>query len=347
MGLVVRPHLQSAETAKHIAELVTPPSRLEERPPDVPTLRHEWAVSRRLQRSPPPHRTSGGPAERLRGGRPGAGNGRRPPPHHDTADRRTQRGPSAQSGPSGGRARRLSGAAPTRRHHERSTPHARARVLRRRCRSKDTVQHGIRGPPRHGCRRRRRTRSFPQGRGTGLYQLSPRVTVDVQRAVALVRRGRRRRTTRPRPSPTSAPRSNWWRVSRWPMHCRATPGGRPRATAGASPPCSSTPPASWPRSPPRPGSSIWPDGGSSKRGSSSPTARRSPGPPCRWLQPKGTPTASDWSGATANAASTHLDPGGSPSARTEVALRRAVASGARRRRAADDGSTQARPGSGD
>ncbi len=115
---------------------------------------------------------------------------------------------------------------------------------------------------------------------------------------------RRPSPTRPWPSPTSVPPSFWSRVSRWPTRCRATRGGRPKATVGALPRCSSTRPVAWPRWPPMPGSSIWRGGVSSRRASSSPTARRCPDPPCSWRQQKATRTGSASNGASASAGST-------------------------------------------
>ncbi len=145
MGRVVRPHLQSPETAGHIAELVAPLPGPEERPPDV-------TAGPRGR----PDRTGVADGRRCGPG-PGAGSGGRASPHHDAPDRRTPRRPSAQSGPSGGGARRLSGSAPARCHYERSAPHQGPRVIRRRRRGQDALQHRLRGPSRPGGGRARRS----------------------------------------------------------------------------------------------------------------------------------------------------------------------------------------------
>ena len=102
-----------------------------------------------------------------------ARSGRRAPAHHDAPPGRAPGRPPTQSGPPGGRARRLSGAAPARRHHERPAPHARARVVRRRRCVEDAVQHGLRGPPRHGRRRARRAALSRRDASRSLPTLAP------------------------------------------------------------------------------------------------------------------------------------------------------------------------------
>ena len=281
MGLVVRPHLQSTETAEQIAELVAPHPE-GDRTARAATTRH------------------GNGRAGSRDGRAGARSCRRAAPDDDAPSGRVTGRTPAQSRPPGGRARRLSRAAPARRHHQRPAAHPRARVVRRRRRIEDSLQHGLCGAAGHGRRRARRSALSRRHASWSLPTLAP----GHDRRAAC--RGTRRRgegsnPIRLRPSPTSAPRSPWWRASRWPTHCRGTRGGKPRATADASPRCSSTPPASWPRWPPMPGSSISPGGDWSKHVSSSPTARRSPGPPWRSPRRKATRTASASSGASASA----------------------------------------------
>ena len=221
-----------------------------------------------------------------------------------------------QPGPPGRRARRLPGPAPARRDHERPAAHTCPRVVRRRRRVQDAVQHRLRGPPRHGSRRAGRS---PLPRRHASRPLPALARGDHRRATRQRPGGRSTgcNPTRPRRSPATAPRSRWWRASRWPTRCPATPGGRPRVTAAASPRCSSTPPAPWPRWPLMRGTSISPAGVWSRRGSSSPTARRSRGPPWRWRRPKATRTASDAEWRECQRRVDALDPGCSPSARTE------------------------------
>ncbi len=139
LSRVVRPHLQSDDAARHIAELMAPASA----PARAPA-----AVRRE------PVLPSARSARRHRSGRPGPG--RRPPADHDTPPRRPVRAPACQPGAPRRRAGGLSGPAPARRHHQRPAPHPGARVVRRRCRRQDLVQHRVRRASGHGPRRRRR-----------------------------------------------------------------------------------------------------------------------------------------------------------------------------------------------
>ena len=86
----------------------------------------------------------------------------------------------AEPGPPGRRAGRLSGPAPARRDHQRSAAHPRARVVGRRRRVEDAVQHGVRGPPCHGGRRAAANSCSRPARATGSTRSPSKVTVDVQ-----------------------------------------------------------------------------------------------------------------------------------------------------------------------
>ena len=143
MGRVVRPHLQSAETAQQLEELLTCPAAPCPQPEEaaVPARHSPTPIGRRSCVLDP-------------GTRRGAAL------DHDAAVGGAQRGVAPEPGPPGGRARRLPGPAPPRRHHERPVAHARARVLRRRRRVQDAVQHGVRGPARDGSRRSTASSSF-------------------------------------------------------------------------------------------------------------------------------------------------------------------------------------------
>ena len=82
MGLVVRPHLQSAETAQHMAELVAPP-------PDRGSDASDVAAASRML-GPPAMRRTSGPSRRTRTDALVAGSRRRPPPDHDAPARRAR-----------------------------------------------------------------------------------------------------------------------------------------------------------------------------------------------------------------------------------------------------------------
>ena len=224
MGRVVRPHLQSAETAGHMAELVAPPAEDDhDRTPAISGSSRDSGPGRRARRT----RLSPGTVDvRLLTMTP-----RIDGLHEDLPPNRARRAVElvaylALHQPDVITSDRLrtrvlgSSDADAAAKTLFNTAYAARRAL---------------GVDEHG------DPLFPAGTRHGLYQLSPRVTVDVHRPRHSPPRGRRS-PTRPRPSPTSAPRSIWSRVSRWPTPCRATRGGRPRGTAGASPRCSSTPP---------------------------------------------------------------------------------------------------------
>ena len=152
---------------------------------------------------------------------------------------------------------------------------------------------------------------FPAGTRNGLYQVSPLVTVDVNRAIALVE------VARSQPEADLAiahyrARSSWSRASLWPTPCRAIRGGRPRVTGGGLPPYSSTPPAPWQHWRPVRGISTSPGGVSNVRAWSSPTARHSHAPQCSSLPPRGMQTGSASNGESAAAASTRWTPAAHP-----------------------------------
>ena len=149
------------------------------------------ARRRRCRRAAGERRPDAGPAA-PRNGRVGAGVRRRAAVGDDAPPGRSARGPAAQPRPSGRGARGLPGAAPARRHHERPAAHPRARIVRRRRRLEDVVQHRLCGAACHG------------GRRAGRAPLSRR---DATRPVPALAPASRSTCTAPRHSPPRAGRS--------------------------------------------------------------------------------------------------------------------------------------------
>ena len=176
MGRVVRPHLQSAETAGSAdGARSAPPSRAAAEPTPPPTTRTGV-------------RTAAAPVRRHGGAlAPGTVDVRllTMTPRLDGL----REDLPAQPGPAGGRARGLPGPAPARRDHQRPPAHAGAGLVRRRRRVQDPLQHRLRGAARHGRRRARRSPLPRRDAARASTSVSPQVTVDVHRAVALAAEG--------------------------------------------------------------------------------------------------------------------------------------------------------------
>ena len=73
---------------------------------------------------------------------------------------------------------------------------------------------------------------FPAGTRHGLYQVSPEVTVDVQRAIALAAEAKAQTDPAVAIAYFRAALDLWSRASRWPTRCRGTRGGRPKGHGG-------------------------------------------------------------------------------------------------------------------
>ncbi len=136
LSRVVRPHLQSVESARNVAQLLAPPVL------PVPPVRH----GARPEPPSPPVGQPGGTAAVV----PGQVDVRLLT-MSPRLDGLAEALPANRARPRR-RARGVSRPAPARRDHQRSSPHPRARVVRcRRCRQ-DAVQHRVRGAAGHGSR---------------------------------------------------------------------------------------------------------------------------------------------------------------------------------------------------
>ena len=299
MGQVVRPHLQSAETAAHIAELVGPPTDDDPTPAPAPALAPACLLSLRADSSV------------AQQGRQRSGTDALAPGVIDVRLlTMTPRLDGLHEPLPPNRARRAVELVAYLALHEPMS--SRATACARACSGRPTPML----PPRRCSTRRTRlagpwgstsraSPSFPPAPVTVSTKLSPQVTVDVDRAVALAAAGKAQSESCQRPSPTTAPRSTlvegeplanalsgyaWWEAE---GH-----GGRIAAVL-VDAACAMAPLAA--------------DGGffdlgplgtraSAHRGALQRGAL--PLRPCRWPRRKGTQTASAWSGGTASAAST-------------------------------------------
>ena len=249
LGRTVRPHLMDGPTSRLIREIVEPPHPL--------AIVNHRAGALTGDRSPtgralaPPHTTYGGPRYRRPTRR------RHPVPDPVSIDVKLltttprldglPRCIAGQPGPTGSRARRIPGPAPPRPGHQRSAAHPGAGLFGRRRRVQDPVQHRHRRPAGHGHQRDSDSRSFRPAAvpaTTGSPRTSP--STSTGRPSGWIGRA----TEDPdRPSPSSArsagliegePLANalsgftWWDAE---------------GHGARSPPRWSTPPARWPHWP--------------------------------------------------------------------------------------------------